>query len=53
MEKIIKSKTKINTKAILAVLAFSAFIALFNETILNVALNILMEESVVQYQLLN
>ncbi|WP_368490393.1 DHA2 family efflux MFS transporter permease subunit [Clostridium sp. BJN0013] len=44
MEKIIKSKTKINIKAILAVLAFSAFIALFNETILNVALNILMEE---------
>lgn len=44
MEKIIKPKTKINTSAILAVLAFSAFIALFNETILNVALNILMQE---------
>ncbi|BAH07229.1 DHA2 family efflux MFS transporter permease subunit [Clostridium kluyveri] len=44
MEEITKSKTRINTRAILAVLAFSAFIALFNETILNVALNILMEE---------
>lgn len=39
-----KPKIKVNTKAILAVLAFSAFIAVFNETILNVALNILMKE---------
>jgi len=38
------SKTQINTQAILAVLVFSAFIALINETILNVALNTLMEE---------
>ncbi|MBC3888569.1 DHA2 family efflux MFS transporter permease subunit [Acetobacterium paludosum] len=39
-----KSTPKINATAILAVLVFSAFIALFNETILNVALNILMAE---------
>ncbi|AYD39370.1 hypothetical protein D4Z93_01950 [Clostridium fermenticellae] len=44
MKKTVKFKTKINTTAILAVLAFSAFIALFNETILNIALNILMNE---------
>jgi DHA2 family lincomycin resistance protein-like MFS transporter len=42
--KIAKSKTRINTKAIVGVLVFSAFIAVFNETILNVALNTLMEE---------
>jgi DHA2 family lincomycin resistance protein-like MFS transporter len=34
----------INTTAILSVLVFSAFIALFNETILNVALNTLMSD---------
>ncbi len=36
--------TKINSKAIIAVLVFSAFMAVFNETILNVALNTLMKE---------
>lgn len=44
MEDIKESEVKINTKIILAVLVFSAFIGLFNETILNVALNTLMEE---------
>jgi DHA2 family lincomycin resistance protein-like MFS transporter len=39
-----KSKVGINTTAILAILIFSAFLGLFNETILNVALNSLMEE---------
>ena len=42
--KLQKSEPKINTKAIIGVLVFSAFIAVFNETILNVALNTLMEE---------
>ncbi|MCC9295625.1 DHA2 family efflux MFS transporter permease subunit [Clostridium sp. WLY-B-L2] len=42
--KTLKPKTQINIKAMLAVLAFSGFLAVFNETILNVALNILMEE---------
>lgn len=37
-------KTNTNTKAILIVLVFSAFLGLFNETILNVSLNTLMEE---------
>ena len=37
--KIAKSTTKINSKAIIAVLVFSAFLAVFNETILNVALS--------------
>lgn len=40
----LKSKTKINTKAIIGILVFSAFIATFNETILNVALSPLMSE---------
>lgn len=35
---------KINSKAIIAVLVFSAFIATFNETILNVALSGIMKE---------
>lgn len=39
-----KIKAGINTTAILAILIFSAFLGLFNETILNVALNSLMEE---------
>jgi len=39
-----KSSPQLNATAILAVLVFSAFIALFNETILNVALNTLMDE---------
>ena len=39
-----KSTAKINSKAIIGVLVFSAFMAVFNETILNVALNTLMEE---------
>lgn len=39
-----KSTTKINTKAIIGILVFSAFIATFNETILNVALSPLMKE---------
>lgn len=42
--KIAKSKININTKAIVAVLVFSAFISVFNETILNVALSPLMDE---------
>lgn len=42
--KIINTKTKMNTKAIIAVLVLSAFISTFNETILNVALSNLMEE---------
>jgi DHA2 family lincomycin resistance protein-like MFS transporter len=41
---IAETKTKINTKIIVGILVFSAFIAVFNETILNVALNTLMEE---------
>ena len=40
----ITSKKTMNPKAILAVLVFSAFLALFNETVLNVALNILMKD---------
>ena len=47
MESIEKSEVKeekINTKIILGVLVFSAFIGVFNETILNVALNTLMDE---------
>ena len=43
-EKLQEKSTKINAKVILFVLVFSAFIGLFNETILNVALNTLMEE---------
>jgi len=39
-----KSITGINVKAIIAVLVFSGFIAVFNETILNVALSSLMVE---------
>ena len=39
-----KPITEINTKAIIAVLVFSGFIAVFNETILNVALSNLMAE---------
>jgi DHA2 family lincomycin resistance protein-like MFS transporter len=39
-----KTPKEINTTAILSVLVFSAFIALFNETILNVALNTLMSD---------
>ena len=42
--KIGKSTTKINSKAIIGVLVFSAFLAVFNETILNVALSSLMTE---------
>jgi DHA2 family lincomycin resistance protein-like MFS transporter len=42
--KITKSTRKTNTKVIIAVLVFSAFIAVFNETILNVALSPLMVE---------
>lgn len=41
---IAKTKTKINAKIIIGILVFSAFIATFNETILNVALNGLMGE---------
>ena len=43
-KKTAKFTTGINTKAIVAVLVFSAFIAVFNETILNVALSPLMVE---------
>lgn len=39
-----KSMANINVKAIIAVLVFSGFIAVFNETILNVALSSLMME---------
>jgi DHA2 family lincomycin resistance protein-like MFS transporter len=39
-----KTKTKINAKAIIGILVFSAFLATFNETILNVALSPLMKE---------
>ena len=39
-----QSTTKINSKGIIAVLVFSAFLAVFNETILNVALSSLMTE---------
>ncbi|PRR81518.1 MDR family MFS transporter [Clostridium vincentii] len=42
--KITTSKKTINTNVIVAVLVFSAFLALFNETILNVALTPLMGE---------
>jgi DHA2 family lincomycin resistance protein-like MFS transporter len=41
---IAESKVKINTKVIIGILVFSAFISVFNETILNVALNTLMKE---------
>lgn len=44
MESIKKPIVKDNTKIILSVLVFSAFIGVFNETILNVALNTLMDE---------
>lgn len=43
-KKTAKITTGINTRAIVAILVFSAFIAVFNETILNVALNTLMDE---------
>ena len=43
-KKIAKSTKKINLKAIIGVLVFSAFLAVFNETILNVALSSLMTE---------
>lgn len=39
-----KSETKFSSKAIIGILVFSAFIATFNETILNVALSPLMKE---------
>lgn len=39
-----KFETKIKVKAIIGILVFSAFIATFNETILNVALSPLMKE---------
>ncbi|BCN31776.1 DHA2 family efflux MFS transporter permease subunit [Anaeromicropila herbilytica] len=39
-----ETNPKLNAKAIVAVLVFSAFISVFNETILNVALSSLMEE---------
>lgn len=39
-----KFETKINSKVIIGILVFSAFIATFNETILNVALSPLMKE---------
>lgn len=39
-----ENKAKVNSKAIIGILVFSAFIATFNETILNVALNPLMNE---------
>lgn len=42
--KTIKPIESIDTQAIIAVLVFSAFISVFNETILNVALSPLMEE---------
>jgi DHA2 family lincomycin resistance protein-like MFS transporter len=41
---VVKPNAKVHTSAILAILVFSAFLGLFNETILNVALNLLMEE---------
>ncbi|WP_051483771.1 DHA2 family efflux MFS transporter permease subunit [Clostridium bornimense] len=44
IEKSVAKEEKNNTKIILAVLVFSAFIGVFNETILNVALNTLMDE---------
>lgn len=44
VNKVEETKVKINAKVILAVLVFSAFIGVFNETILNVALNTLMDE---------
>jgi DHA2 family lincomycin resistance protein-like MFS transporter len=40
----LKNTKKINTTAIIAVLVFSAFIATFNETVLNVALSGIMKE---------
>jgi DHA2 family lincomycin resistance protein-like MFS transporter len=40
----VRSRAEINVKATLAVLALSGFLSVFNETILNVALNTLMEE---------
>ncbi len=39
-----KTESKINSTAIISVLVFSAFIATFNETILNVALSSIMKE---------
>lgn len=39
-----KTTKKINATAIIAVLVFSAFIATFNETVLNVALSVIMKE---------
>jgi len=39
-----KSTKEVNSKAIIGVLVFSAFLAIFNETILNVALSPLMKE---------
>ena len=40
----LKNTKKINSTAIIAVLVFSAFIATFNETVLNVALSSIMKE---------
>ncbi len=39
-----KNTKKINSTAIISILVFSAFIATFNETILNVALSGIMKE---------
>lgn len=39
-----KQKNKVNATAIISILVFSAFIATFNETILNVALSGIMKE---------
>lgn len=44
MTNIKQNNKKINTKLIIAVLVFSAFIGTFNETILNVALNPIMND---------
>mgnify|MGYP002625020408 FL=1 len=44
MTNIKQNNKKINTKLIIAVLVFSAFIGTFNETILNVSLNPIMND---------
>ena len=44
MTNIKQNNKKINTKLIIAVLVFSAFIGTFHETILNVALNPIMND---------
>ena len=44
MTNIKQNNKEINTKLIIAVLVFSAFIGTFNETILNVALNPIMND---------